>query len=304
MLHNTLLVPHVLETESAVALPSSTHSRDHHMQSRERMLNESQAGQKCAGCPILGISGSRSVTHRGFIMIWLNWMSTALWKPMVYLPGVKAVLVFPLPPDRSPPTRLPWPKPHVGTRLAENNHTVTCLPPASGNWEFTGIEGTGGSSHELHSWYRNLSSSWYFRVSYMLFSFPEINLYGKKKKREKNPQSFRGIRNQFQEALSSLMVNAATESKCILLCVCTGLIFLLSFIQKQRRKTAGCYVTHCWNTTVLFIADLSGVEWFSVWSMRKQEAWTRWDAFSSPDTWDPSLAAVDGYGEWNRTVRK
>lgn len=126
----------------------------------------------------------------------------------------------------------------------------------------------------------------------------------KKKKREKNPQSFRGIRNQFQEALSSLMVNAATESKCILLCVCTGLIFLLSFIQKQRRKTAGCYVTHCWNTTVLFIADLSGVEWFSVWSMRKQEAWTRWDAFSSPDTWDPSLAAVDGYGEWNRTVRK
>lgn len=48
-----------------------------------------------------------------------------------------------------------------------------------------------------------------------------LKLTSEKKKKEKDkPTAFQGIRNQFQETLLTLMVNAATESKCIILCVC------------------------------------------------------------------------------------
>lgn len=101
----------------------------------------------------------------------------------------------------------------------------------------------------------------------MLFSFPEINLFKEKKKKEKkNPQSFRGIRNQFQETLPTLMVNVATESKCFLLRVCVGLSFSFSFIQKHRKKSVEHYKPYCWNTT------LQTSQWWAIFTMAHEQA--------------------------------
>lgn len=173
--------------------------------------------QTFAGCTILGILCSRSVTWRGFIhdLKQLNERNT------VRTHGFTCPVsswVFSSPPQKSHPSY-----PCHNHTLAQNEQKITTLCSAChplmetrNSLEFRELE-AGHMHYTLDT--AIYLHSWYFEVSCMLFSFPEINLL-KKKKREKNPQSFRGIRNQFQETLWTLIVNAATKSKCILMCVC------------------------------------------------------------------------------------
>lgn len=86
----------------------------------------------------------------------------------------------------------------------------------------------------------------------------------KKKKKKKKPTAFWGIRNQFQETLPSLMVNAATESKCILVCVCWTKFFI-EFPRNREVKVWNA-MTYCWNNT------MHHYQWWAIFSMAHEQA--------------------------------
>jgi len=168
-------------------------------------------------------------------------------------------LARPSPPADTPPALLPPPQPQNIT-----TGRPTCHPPVE-----LGIHWNSGNWRQV-TCVTPFTPQFICTVDILVFHvYCSVSLKltfktKKKKKRKKNPQSLRGIRNQFQETLPTLTVNAATESKRVLACVCVyiGPSFLLGFIKKQRRKSVVCYPTYCWTTTVLYIADLPTARYF------------------------------------------
>lgn len=128
---------------------------------------ESPATGLCSTEPLLALM--QQVCHMKRIH---TWPETTQWVQLPnsqwVLPPQAPVQCFPLTPDHSPPTLPPPSKPQAGSKWTENSHPQICLPPARGNWEFTGIHGTGGRSHRHYTPDATIYlDSWYFRVTRM-----------------------------------------------------------------------------------------------------------------------------------------
>lgn len=146
--------------------------------------------QTFAGCTILGILCSGSVTWRGFIhdLKQLNERNTV--RTHGFTSPVSS-WVFPSPPQKSHPSY-----PRHNHTLAQNEQKITALCSAChplmetrNSLEFRELE-AGHMHYTLDT--AIYLHSWYFEVSCMLFSFPEINLLKKKKKKREKPTVFQG----------------------------------------------------------------------------------------------------------------
>lgn len=123
-----------------------------------------------------------------------TWSETTQWaqhrkNPWVYLPSLK--LSVSLPPQKSHPSY-----PRHNHTLAQNEQKITALCSAChplmetrNSLEFRELE-AGHMHYTLDT--AIYLHSWYFEVSCMLFSFPEINLLKKKKKKREKPTVFQG----------------------------------------------------------------------------------------------------------------
>lgn len=188
--------------------------------------------QSPAGCTTLGILCSRSVIWRGFIqdLKQLN-ECNSLTANGFYLPRLQSSVSLSL----QSTVLLLFPHAH-NHGLVQNEQKVAALRSAchplveTGNsLEFMELE--AGRTHVTP-----LMPQFIWIVDIHACSSVSLKLTSEKKgkikrKRKDKPTAFRGIRNQFQEMLPTLMVKAATESKCILVCVCIGPSFLLNFLE-------------------------------------------------------------------------
>lgn len=165
-------------------------------------------------------SCSRSVTWRGFIhdLKQLN-ECNSLTANGFYLPRLQSSVS--LSPQITALLLFPHPQNH---RLVQNEQKTATLRSAC---HLLGETGNSLEFMELEAGHTDITPLmpqfiWIVDILELhVCSSVSLKLTSEKKKKEKDkPTAFQGIRNQFQETLLTLMVNAATESKCIILCAC------------------------------------------------------------------------------------